>query len=264
MTKGEEAKKGSWYNRASVQVARTVKTTLINRWMFLAVPILLIPFFIALYTVIDPPDLPGQWPEAFYTIGILIYLQILLLMFTLIYGTAMLNDEIRSRNIVYLFTRASRRFEVLLYKFVGTFISLFLLFSVSAVLTFFTFSLHTSTGNMWDHLPMLAALEGSLALGLLVYLALFSFIGVIFRWPLVAGLILSFFWEVFMVNIPLNISQLTIMYYIRSIFLSTHMVRVYSEGSKRAGLSGAMMVLLVLTAVFLAFSSAAISRKDVN
>lgn len=260
----EESRYGSLMNRATVQINRTITNLLFSKWIFIAFPIILIPFFIALYTVFDKPEDAGNWPETFIIFGILLFQQILILMFTLIYGTSMMNDEMESRTITYLFLRASKRFEVLIYKFIGINVVITLLFSISVLATYFTLSTHTSMETMNDHLVLAISLVASLIFGAYAYIGIFSFLGVLFKRPLVVGLIYSFFWEVFMVNMPLNVQQLTVMYYIRSIFLGTHTVRQYTDITERASVPGSILVLSIVGTVFLILASFVISRKDVN
>ncbi len=254
----------SWTNRASVQVLRSVKDLLFSKWMFLAFPLILIPFFISLYTIFDPPEGVKEWPEAFIGFAVILYMQILVLMFSLIYGTSIMNEEIDSRTITYLIMRGSKRFEVLLYKFLGVYISLTVLFTISTLLTFFTLSLHTSMDVMKDHIMALVALIGAQYFGIFAYLALFTLMGVMFKRPLVIGLIFSFFWEVFMVNIALNVQQVTIMYYMRSIFLGTDAVRRYADIDEKAGVIGSIVALTLMGLGFLSIACLAFSRKDVN
>lgn len=264
MKSNGESPTASWSGRASVQIFRSVRDLLLSKWILVAFPIILIPFFIALYTVIDPPEGVKDWPEAFVIFAIFIYMQILVLMFSLIYGTSIINEEMESRTVTYLFLRGSKRFEVLLYKFAGVYISLALMFTVSTFLTFITFSLHTSTDVMTDHIMILLSLLGAQYFGLFAYLSLFSLMGVVFKRPLVIGLIFAFFWEFFMVNIELNVAQVTIMYYIRSIFLGTEAVRQYTDFDDKASVAGSIIGLAMLGMAFLTLAGIALSRKDVH
>jgi ABC-type transport system involved in multi-copper enzyme maturation permease subunit len=242
-----------------------MRDILLNKWMLLALPLILIPFFISVYTIVDSPEgIREDWPEVFVIFAILANMQILVLMFSLIYGTSSLNEEIESRTATYLLMRGSRRFEVLLYKFTGVYLSLFILFSISSILTYFTLSLHTSTERMVDHIMALVSLLGAQYFGLFAYLALFTLMGVLFKKPLVVGLIFSFFWEVFMVNIELNVQQVTIMYYLRSIFLGTDAVRRYTDIDDKAGVGGSIIGLMLLGSFFLFLACFTFSRKDVN
>jgi ABC-type transport system involved in multi-copper enzyme maturation permease subunit len=253
-----------WMNRSSVQITRTLRDTVFSKWILVTLPLVLIPFFIALYMVFDPPENIENWPEVFNVFSFFIYMQILFLLFSLVYGTSLMNEEIESRTITYLFMRGSKRFEVLVYKFIAMHAALTFLFSVSIVLTFFTLSLHTSTDVLVDHLLQLVALICAMFFGTFAYLALFTFIGVLFKRPLVVGLIFAFFWEVFMVNLELNVQQVTIMYYIRSIYLGTDAVREYTEIDNKAGVAGSILALIFLGGIFLLLACLTISRKDVN
>jgi ABC-type transport system involved in multi-copper enzyme maturation permease subunit len=254
----------SWSNRASVQIFRSVRDLLLSKWILVAFPIILIPSFIAFYTIVDPPEGVKDWPEAFVTFAVFINMQILVLMFSLIYGTSIMNEEMESRTVTYLFLRGSKRFEVLLYKFAGVYISLSIMFTISTVLTYFIFSMHTSVEVLRDHIMVVTALLGAQYFGLFAYLSLFSLMGVVFKRPLVVGLIFSFFWEFFMVNIELNVAQVTIMYYIRSIFLGTEAVRQYTDFDDKASVAGSMIGLVFLGFSFLIVSGLALSRKDVH
>ena len=254
----------SWTGRASVQIFRSVKEMMLSRWMLVSFPLILIPFFISLYTVLDPPEDSGNWPEVFVTFAIFLYMQILVLLFSLVYGTSLMNEEIESRTVTYLFIRGSKRFEVLLYKFTGVYISLSILFTISTVLTYLTLSTHGSMGIFQDHLVALFSLLAAQYFGLFAYLGLFSLMGVVFKRPLVIGLIFSFFWEFFMVNIELNVQQATLMFYLRSLFLGTDAVRQYVETDEKAGVIGSILALFLLGIGFLVSASFILSNKDMS
>ncbi len=262
--KNDKDQTGMWSNRASVQITRTMKDILFNKWMLLAFSLILIPFIISLYMLADPVSDIEQWPELFNVLAIVIFMQILLLMFSLVYGASMMNEEIESRTATYLFLRGSKRFEVQLYKFIGTYVSLSILFTISMVLTYFTLSLHTSYDIMSDQIMQLMALLGAFYFGLFAYLALFSLIGVLFKHPLVVGLIFAFFWEVIMVNIPVNVQQITIMYYVRSIYLGTEAVRKFGDIDQKGGVVGSIIALILIGLSSLLLASLAISKKDIH
>ena len=67
-----------------------------------------------------------------------------------------------------------------------------------------------------------------------------------------------------MVNIPLNVQQTTLMYYLRSILMGLSEGREFLEYEERATLMFSVIFTVVVTMVFLILGSISISRKDIH
>ncbi len=251
------------YNRASTLIEETFRSVLLNKGVIITLLVLLIPTFIAIYTLIDPPAGSKEWPDLFSLLGVLVFVQFFLLIFPLIYGSYALNEDLERRTMTYLVTRGNLRMEVFLYRYIGTVMALVPLFTFPIVTTFLVLSAHSSMDRMVENLDLLFDLLFAIYIGTIVYTALFCLFGISFKRPLVIGLLFAFFWELVMAFIPLRIREFTIMYYVRSMLLSrddiwSSMVAV----PKSATYGGSIFLLLFLTGMFIIIGCIVTHKKE--
>ena len=128
----------------------------------------------------------------------------------LAYATGAIGAERESRTLLWLLSRPLPRWAVYLAKFLGT-----LPWCVAVSLGGFAVvclaggSLGVKAFEMyWD-----AVLIGSVA-----FAALFHLIGAVFRRPSVVGLVYVFFFETLVANLPGSLKQLSLSYYLHSLF----------------------------------------------
>jgi ABC-type transport system involved in multi-copper enzyme maturation permease subunit len=135
----------------------------------------------------------------------------------LAYATGSLGAERESRTLLWLVSRPLPRWALYLAKFLGT-----LPWCVAVSMIGFAVMClaggdlgHTAFAMYWD-----AVLIGSVA-----FAALFHLIGAVFRRPSVVGLVYVFFFETLVANLPGSLKQLSLSYYLQSLF--------YNETAKR-------------------------------
>ena len=252
-------------NRGSTLVVETFRSIVLTKGMIIALIVLFIPSFIAIYTLLDPPTNSKDWPDLFALLGVLVFVQFYLLIFPLIYGTFALNEDMERRTMTYLVTRGSLRMEVFIHRYIGTLLALIPLFTLPIVTTYLLLSAHSGLDRMVENLDLLFDLLLAVYLGTIIYTALFCLFGIAFKKPLVVGLLFSFFWELVMAFIPLRIREFTIMYYVRSMLLSrddiwSSMVAL----PKWATYGGSIFLLLFLTGIFLLVGSWVTYRKELT
>ena len=131
-------------------------------------------------------------------------------LFTLAYASAGLGAEREGRTLIWLLTRPLPRWAIYLAKFLGG----------------LPWCLAASGGGF----AILCLAGGSLGLralvtywpavlaGTLGFAALFHLLGAVFRRPAVVGLVYIFFFEMLVANLPGSLKQLSLNYYIRSLF----------------------------------------------
>jgi ABC-2 type transport system permease protein len=250
-------------NRSSALIGQTVNRMLFRRSTLFAVFFLLIPPGISVYTLIDTPD-NFEWMDMFSNMGLFIYLQILILLYTLIFGTSLVNEDIDNRTVTYLINRGMKRWEVVVYRYTGFIITLSVLFFFSIGINYVLLSFHGSFEGMISHLDFLAAMLGITIISIIVYGSLFIMVGISFRKPLMIGLLFAFIWEIFIANIPGNIKSITIIYYLRSLF--HHWIPISASGdlTGMTALTTAFILLFLFTSLFLALGIFIFSRKDLH
>jgi ABC-2 type transport system permease protein len=132
------------------------------------------------------------------------------------YASALVADEVEGKTLTYLLTRPIPRAAVLVGKFgayLVTGLSIALPVTVACFLVLATGArgagLAASAADLFRDL-------GAVALTLLAYGALFALMGVVFRRPVIPGLLFLFGWEL-TANLPGYMPRLTLTAYLRSL-----------------------------------------------
>ncbi|MHC1679945.1 MAG: ABC transporter permease subunit [Methanomassiliicoccales archaeon] len=176
---------------------------------------------------------------------VLLLLAFLLPVLSLIYGASMIRNEMDDRSIVQVITAPlDRRISYLGY-YIGLVMVLCLFITVVTAiggLAFLVFSPEREGGA--ELIVTFIVLQ---YLGVLVYSALFLFLGTIMKQPIYLGLIYIFIWEGFIGSVPGSIGQLTIRHQLE--VLASELTDLGSV----AGISGdwavSILALVVITVV---------------
>ena len=132
------------------------------------------------------------------------------------YGTSLIADEVEDRTVTYLFTRPLPRGAILVGKYLAYLLCTGLLVLPSVVLVFFLV-VPLLGGSVGAAFPDLLKDLALLAAGLAVYGALFALVGVLFRRPLLTGLVFVFGWEPIVVVVPGYMKRFTVSYYLQGL-----------------------------------------------
>lgn len=251
-------------HRASAVVGKTTRDIFLKRGIIFAMFFLLVPSFISIYSLADTTEDFKEWWGLFSAFGLYIHLQILVLLYSLIYGSSMVNEDIENRTMTYLTIRGAKKGEVYLWKYIGTVVSLMIMFTVSIFTMFFILAGHSSVHMLFLRTDMLLSLLLAAYAGIIFFTALFSFMGVIFKKPLMVGLLYAFFWEIVMVNIPFNIQYATGMHYLRSIFTGPAVTKDALGLDRMVDPTFSFFFLLSISLALIIAGILAISRKDIN
>jgi ABC-2 type transport system permease protein len=128
-----------------------------------------------------------------------------------VYTTAIINQEVEQRTIVYLLTRPVPRWKLLLVRYLVSVLVVFGIAAVCAVLT--SFGAFRSLGGN----PLLFNDLRALAVGALAYGALFLFISLIIHRAMIVCLLFAFGWETALPNLQGSMKQLSILTYLQAI-----------------------------------------------
>jgi ABC-type transport system involved in multi-copper enzyme maturation permease subunit len=184
-------------------------------------------------------------------------------MLALFYSSGIIIDEQESGTLPYLITRPITRHRLLAGKMIGSFALQALLFLPSLILTFF---LAVGTAG-WDELgsrfPTLVIDAGVALLGLAAYSGLFSLLGIVFRRPVLAGLIFVFGWQAAATYVPGAVSRFTIAHYLHSLIPHESFQGALSGlWGGRATATTAVIMLILITAGTHALAIFFFSRKE--
>jgi ABC-type transport system involved in multi-copper enzyme maturation permease subunit len=260
-------RRGYWEGlpfRMTALIGRTIKNIFLSKGMIAALIFILIPAYISVYTLLDPQEGMKEWWNLFSWFGLALFLQILVLIYSLLYGGSMINEEIENRTMTYLTIRGARKAEIYISKYIGTVLSLIAMFTFSILVTYLILGSHGPIEDITGKIEVLFSLMAATYFGILVYTALFSLAGTKFKRPLMVGLLYAFFWEIIMVNIEFNIGRLTLMQYLRSIFAANDDVATALDLPNTVDPTFSWIFLLVLIPLFIVIGCVVLHNKDIN
>lgn len=191
---------------------------------------------------------------------VILLLMFLLPVLSLIYGASMIRNEMDDRSIVQVVTAPlDRRISYLGY-YIGLVMVLCLLITVVTAiggLAFLAFSPEREGGAQ-----LIVTFIALQYLGVLVYSALFLFLGTLMRQPIYLGLLYVFIWEGFIGSVPGSIGDLTIRHQLQVIAseLTDHGSVAWTSGDWAISL----LSIVILTAVLLVAGAYVLQREEIS
>jgi len=142
-----------------------------------------------------------------------LYLRFIVPAIGVFYGTSLIADEVEDRTITYLFVRPIPRGAIVLGKYLAYVLCVTSVVLPSAAVVFLVM---VPFQDMAPQFGTFVRNLGVLALGLAAYGAVFLWAGVLFRRPLVGGLLFVFGWEQVAAVLPGYVGRLTIAHYLQA------------------------------------------------
>lgn len=173
-----------------------------------------------LYIQVEEENELDSEMDFFMGLVVILYLQLVVLYVCFLYASALITSEVDDRTITYLISRPIRKVEIVVYKYIGYVISLFLLFSISVVINYGILASHQGGSGITDNLDFLAFSLGGILIGIILWGAFFIFLASVIRNPLMPGFLICIFWESLIANIGTNVSKLTGTYIIRTFIIN--------------------------------------------
>ena len=239
--------------------------------LFGALPAVLVGMRDVLFDVPDEEFRAGA--VFFHFVFFMATMQFFLLFCSVFLGASAFSEEVEDQTLVYLFTRPLRRASVFLGKLWSATVL------GSAILTVTTLAMWAMRGGRFgagsaENVPATAAQAlqccGLLTLGCAAYSAVFAAIGTFLKKPLLVGILVAFGWEVVVSNIPGVIPNVTVMYYLRSIFASIYgradlprpVVQVFLRGPNFDTAGDAILVVAGVAVVGAAIGAWIVSHRE--
>jgi ABC-type transport system involved in multi-copper enzyme maturation permease subunit len=181
------------------------------------------------------------------------------------YGTSLIADEVDDKTITYLFTRPIPRSAVLFGKYLA-YLACTVFVMLPAVLVCWLLVVPIG-GSLGPSFPDLAKDLGVLAAGLMVYGAVFAFVGAVMKRPLLAGLLFVLGWEFVIMLIPGYMKRLSVAYYLQALVphampndSPTGLIQAMFRESP--SLSNSLIALTVITAASLWLAGRAVAKRE--
>jgi ABC-type transport system involved in multi-copper enzyme maturation permease subunit len=200
----------------------------------------------------------------FSNIIMLFYLQFIILILALFFGTSVCSEEVEGKTLPYLITRPVPKSALVLGKYAAytaiavgmVALGLFISFALLNVDRLLSFSLYKT---YFHYL-------GVLTLGIIAYSAFFTFLGSFVKRSIFVGLLFSFGWENVIQYFPGSTQRFAIVHYLKS-FLPPSPSGRFSFLTFRlepTRLVVALLALALITAVFLGLACLFFSQKEYN
>ena len=194
-----------------------------------------------------------------------LYLTVIIPILGVFYGTSLMADEVEDKTITYLFVRPIPRGAVLLGKYLAYLVCTVFVVLPSVVLVYLL--VVPINGALGGSFVDLLKDLGLLAVGLMVYGAVFAFIGAKLKRPLLVGLVFIFGWEPIALMFPGYMKKFTVAYYLQG--LAPHAVpssgivgALQTLFRETAGLTEAFFWLGFIWIVFLALGAWVVERRE--
>jgi ABC-2 type transport system permease protein len=196
----------------------------------------------------------------------LLYLRFIVPILAVFYGTSLMADEVEDKTITYLFTRPIPRGAVMAGKYLAYLACTILVVLASVTIVFFLIVPINGGSIAASFLDLVKDLI-LLAVGLITYGALFSWVGAQFKRPLLTGLVFVFGWEQLALAFPGYLKRFTIIYYLQS--LVPHAMpsddllgMLQSMMRETLPLSTVIIALMTITIVFFGWAIRVVGRRE--
>ncbi len=193
------------------------------------------------------------------------YLQFIVLILALFFGTSVVSEEVENKTLTFLTTRPLPKAAIILGKY-GASLALCSILIAGGVAGSFLLlaSSRLGTAAAW---AALGRNLGVLLLGLAVYMAVFTFLGTFLKKSILFGLFFSFGWENVVQYFPGSTQKFTLIHYLKSILRpdvapTGGPLSFLAFQLQPTSLVSSILILLAVAAAALAAASFLFSRKE--
>lgn len=198
----------------------------------------------------------------FNNLIMLFYLQLIVLILALFYGTSVCSEEVEGKTLPYLITRPVPRSAVMLGKYAAYTVVMMAMVTLGLVSSFIILN--------FDRLLDLSVYRilgrylGVLLLAALAYGALFTFLGSFLKRSIFFGLLFCFGWENVIQYFPGSTQRLAIAHYLKSFLPSTSAGRfsILTFRLEPTERETALLILFLITAALLALAGVFFTKKE--
>lgn len=241
------------------QIIRSKKT------LFMLI-IAFLPVVIAIYYRISGREYDIT-PEQAVSFMMMFVMTSILLLVALFYGASLIADEVDNKTIIYLFTRPIRKYSIILAKYLAYLLSTIIILIPPAIITFLAITVGSlNYSDFMDSLAVFGKQVAVITAGLMVYGAIFLFLGTWRKHAMIIGLLFAFGWEKMILVVPGAVRRFSVVHYLLSIFPRGVLQSGFRILPPQANIkSSGLTSIIVLAFIFLAFISLSmflISRKE--
>lgn len=189
-------------------------------------------------------------------------LQFLAIILTLFYGTSVCSEEIEGKTLPYLTTRPLSKSGIVIGKYAAYTALTSLIVGLSLAASYLI--MNSSRLGSFAAWTALLRYAGVLLLGVMAYTALFTFLGTLLKKSILIGLAFGFGWETAIQYFPGSTQRFSIVHYLKSLlpYYSPGKYSILTFRLEPTGPLAAVLILLLIAAVFLGLACLVFSRKE--
>jgi len=200
--------------------------------------------------------------SVFQEILMVYFLQFLIIILALFYGTSVCSEEIEGKTLPYLTTRPLTKGGIIIGKFAAYAALLALMVLVSLAASYFIMSFQ-KLGQAATYAAFVRY-AGVLLLGLMAYAAMFTFLGTFLKKSILIGLAFGFGWETAIQYFPGSTQRFSVVHYLKSLlpYYSAGKFSILTFRLEPTSPAVSVLVLLLITAGFLGLACLFFSLKE--
>jgi len=190
------------------------------------------------------------------------YMQFLILILALFYGTSVSSEELEGKTLTYLTTRPVSKSAIIIGKYVSYTVLIIIMTTLGVVFSFLVLNLN-DLHELYLYKILLRDVA-VLGLGLMCYTAFFTFVGTILKRSIMFGLIFSFGWENVIQYFPGSTQKFTIVHYLKSLlpYPSTGRFSFLLFRLEPSSTGTAIFMLFLISTVFLVLACVLFTFKE--
>ena len=232
-----------------------------SRLFFLISLIPVLILFIAKVIEIINPGSQVSAADIFSKVFLVIYIQLLLPMLALFFGSSVINEEIDNKTLVFLTTAPVPKSAIVLGKYVSYGLLSLIIINIGFILSFLIINI--TQLNQIVYIREFFTFFGVGILALFSYSAFFMLLGTLFKKSLLLGLLFIFGWEGVVQYFPGTTQKFTLIHYIKSLLPeSSENIKFLVFKLEPSSPVESFIVLLLVTVLSLIVASFIFNRKE--
>jgi len=225
----------------------------------------LLPVIMALIIKLNPIFSGRSSTEGIYIFSnviIVFYLQALILLLALFFGTSVCSEEVEGKTLTYLTTRPVSKSAIILGKYAAYTSLVILMTGIGVTISFLI--LNVNKLHDFSLYEILIRDVIVLSLGIMCYTALFTFVGTFLKKSILFGFVFGFGWENAIQYFPGSTQRFSIVHYLKSLLPVPKTGRFSFLMFKLEPSTpvAAVFMLFLITGVFLGLACLLFSLKD--
>ncbi len=207
------------------------------------------------------PDARISAQEIFSKVLLIIYIQLLIPVLALLFGSMVINEEVDGKTLIYLTTAPVPKPAIIMGKYVAYILLSAIIVNAGLLLSFVI--INVDQLSRIYYLKEFLTFVGVGGLALVAYTAFFALASTLIKRSIIFGLLFIFGWESVVQYFPGTTQKFTIIHYIKSLLPHTaENIKFLVFRLEASGPAESLVVLILLTSLSLAAASLIFKNKE--